>query len=593
MPKKLGKKKYLNRLDSKITHIRKQAIQHFAFNPDPCCLPRIRDILRYARGEKIIRWASYALAQNHDQTSTALIARKIEEIDNPRSEAVEWLKISQEILSEHHGVDHILDLLDSRCVDDIKDGLLLSFAHKHKSEGLIKSIADNSFTSSSDVRRWTNLTLGNTDGFRNADIIIPFLSDPEFIVREWAAWALASMKVPESESVLREQIHDVHPRVREWIAKALSGFDSVATTYFLLNHYYCENDSLCKEGIIRSLNPTRASTQDFLQRELENHIDDGAIVLVLAILDKLSECKASGLVFETVARLLLQTDRTDIREAAVVVALANIGSEELPVMKRMLTDPRFRIIGECLKEAQSLLPTDESGRLELYDSQGNPVDSGKLEEVSRKATCLQMPDRDDLSIKYNRVPVAVLNGEQIRGFSGSPLSFAMLLNLAARRKANYPEKGLAHKAIDLLDDSQGEKNFGNLKVILAHQKCAHILKANCDEAGGLMRDRRVYLDIETENISIDESIVEYKSTHRNAVRKLLEDQDKKWPLDEEKERYYKRLERTSFHLSRCESLVDDAIERLRFEKRPEASLSEVRKLLQEADEVMRRRRESS
>ena len=228
-------KKYINRLSHDDRIVKKQAIQYFAFHPHPGCIEKIRRILQVENDPKLIRWSAYALALNNDINSTQILKSKIDEIDNSDIDVIDWLKLSCETLNTDKDVNHILDLLKSKNIDDAREALVLSFAHKNKDTKLIKEISAVRFDHDEYVRKWSVLSLGNSRIPVGSSIVLPYLSDTNYLVREWATWSLAKIQDTDSIIHLKHAINDPNPRVREWAAKALSQFNRIELNYLLIS----------------------------------------------------------------------------------------------------------------------------------------------------------------------------------------------------------------------------------------------------------------------------------------------------------------------------------------------------------------------
>ena len=171
-----------------------------------------------------------------------------------------------------------------------------------------------------------------------------------------------------------------------------------------------------------------------------------------------------------------------------------------------------------------------------------------------------LTENNILEFKYHDRPVIVYRQEILTGFCESELSSAMFLNLAARRKANNPPGGLAHKRSELLDDTIGYKNFNNLRRSPSALSLSDLVRAHRDSSGKLMRDHKVYLHIDANRIFIDDSIAQFESSHRIRIGKYLNRSPE--PGSPQVKNYARAIGSTLKFLRRNELLVDDAFFRI-------------------------------
>ncbi len=183
-------------------------------------------------------------------------------------------------------------------------------------------------------------------------------------------------------------------------------------------------------------------------------------------------------------------------------------------------------------------------------------------------------------------PYVKLDGRAIRRFETDEYSFVMLLNLSARRISNKPKKGLTHKENDLQDNYPNYSGLDNLRRILSNYNLPDLIKPNRDHKGILMRDGMVYLDLDPTKIIIEDSIRDFRSTHRKALMRLLENPQIVEPGSIEAKDVINRVHKEYNRLIRNESLVDDAIKRVGIKERSTANLLEMDRLGKYAEEML-------
>jgi len=192
---------------------------------------------------------------------------------------------------------------------------------------------------------------------------------------------------------------------------------------------------------------------------------------------------------------------------------------------------------------------------------------------------------EGLLIEYDNGPVVVFNGTEIKEFDAE-LSFAMLVNLAARRKVNKPEKGLAHKGKDLGDKPPKFANYGNLRRSLVHYSLSKLLKPSGKG------DHRVYLAIDPKKIRISRSMRDFRSVYRQWIEQELDELDEERSSRRQLEDCREKLKTWRRRMNRNEDLIDDAINRLGYQKRMSLPLEQLRKrvesVLSRIDELVHR-----
>ena len=127
------------------------------------------------------------------------------------------------------------------------------------------------------------------------------------------------------------------------------------------NKFYHDNDTFCKEGIIRSLNPNSSGVQDFFGEEICTQVQNDQIYLLLALIDSLSKVNNidQGL-FEKIYHVLSKNDTKLIRDSIANLAVKSIKPNEISTVFKLLTDPKFKIISDCIKESKRYLPSLDS-----------------------------------------------------------------------------------------------------------------------------------------------------------------------------------------------------------------------------------------
>ncbi len=392
-------KKNFNRLSHDDDVVKKQAVRFFCFNKNQICIEKIRAILKSTTDPKLIRWSSYALAINNDKKSKKLIKHKIAELNENEVDVIDWLKISVEILKNNSSTRHILDLLKSNTIDDVREGLVLSFAHNNKSDRLVKEILKNKYDFDGHIRKWSALTLGNTTNLRDSSLVLPYLNDTEYLVREWGAWSLANIKDINSISNLKNAINDRNPRVREWAAKALSSFNTNELSYFLINHYHQDNDIFCKEGIIRSLDPDSNNVKVFLYDEIRSKVADQSVYIKLAIIDSLANAVNIGAdTFDVLYSILQDSNQQVIRDSIANLAVRNLNAKEIKILR----DPKFKIITECIKESKDYINQLDSGSVILSSCDEN-IDLSNPFDLQLNSRIVQIVSNSVIHGNFNQI----------------------------------------------------------------------------------------------------------------------------------------------------------------------------------------------
>lgn len=349
-------KKHIERLKHDDPVIKKQAVQFFAYNRYPQSLQYLRDILRSENESALVRWSAYALALGGDQRSLPIIKDKILTRLPDNKETLEWLKISSEILYQNSS-NSVVDLLSSSCADDIKEGLILSYAHRQKATPFVDAIKTISKYDDPNLQKWIALSLGNTPGIKCGEFLLEHLDNADYQVREYTCWALSHLQDTVSLTPLFEKLSDPSPRVREWAVKALCRFNKPEVIECVINQYYLEPDKLCREGIIRSLTPFNNTqiTQQFVLEQLQDHSSKSDIPLLLALIDTIPTENTSDLWFGPLFEILRGANDQVVKHAIASLAIGSANKAEITLVKKMLTDKRFRILSSFVAETDPLL----------------------------------------------------------------------------------------------------------------------------------------------------------------------------------------------------------------------------------------------
>lgn len=349
--------KHIARLKHDDPLIKKQAVQFFAYNNSPQSWQHLREILKNENDSALVRWSAYALALGGDQCSLPIINDKILTHAADKKETIEWLKISSEILNGRKSSGSIVDLLSSSCADDVKNGLVLSYAYKDKADSFVEAIKNINKYDNPTLQKWIALSLGNTSGIQCSEFLLDLIDNTDYQVREYTCWALSRVRDVFAITPLIEKLSDPSPRVREWAVKALCQFGTPELIEYIINHYYLESDGLCREGIIRSLAPFNniSITQQFVLEQLHDQSLKGDIPLLLALIDGIPTDYTFDKWFAPIFEILRSANDEAVKQAIASLALSSTNEAEMQLVKKMLTDKRFRILANVVAENDPIL----------------------------------------------------------------------------------------------------------------------------------------------------------------------------------------------------------------------------------------------
>jgi nucleoside phosphorylase len=197
----------------------------------------------------VVKWLGYCLGKRGDKASIQVVEAKLASV---APEIKEWLYVS--IHQIRADKEPPLKLLASADRLIKLQGLTKAWTSKNvslPSSALCELLND----SDPQIRRWTILTGVRQRWFLNPKVVVPFLNDPEFRVREWAAHSLRVFKTDFTRASLLAHVRDNHPRVREWVAKALAIIGGAGIDEVLIALLQEDDDSLVRQGVLTSLHP--------------------------------------------------------------------------------------------------------------------------------------------------------------------------------------------------------------------------------------------------------------------------------------------------------------------------------------------------
>lgn len=279
----------IENLRSESAYIRRKAARFLGYQKAYAAIPALRECLARETDGKAIRWFSFALAllscdRASNLHSAELIRQKQKTID--RQDVREWTQLSIAML-RGPSQSRVQLALDSSNSEMRKSGIVESWMIREKDEPLIRQVQRALEDEREDIRKWAVLSLGNSCRLASVDALADKLADPDYLVREWAEWALYTQKDVSQLLPLQLQLTgDPHPRVREWAAKSLSIYPPEQTTDCLIQAFWREPDLLCREGILTSLSGRSLDTAEFLFWVLESGPDE---LLELACLEKFGD----------------------------------------------------------------------------------------------------------------------------------------------------------------------------------------------------------------------------------------------------------------------------------------------------------------
>jgi hypothetical protein len=190
-----------------------------------------------------------------------------------------------------------------------------------------------------------------------------------------------------------------------------------------------------------------------------------------------------------------------------------------------------------------------------------------IEKKSKPVKNNIIEDNPILTISYEDKFIVIFKGNTVSTIDAER-SFAMLLNLAARRKANTPYQGLTHKLNDLKDDSNFT-NYSNLRKSLKGSALLNLLKSSGN------KDSKVYLNIDQQNILISKTIRNFISTLRTNLQNEIDDWDSSYQSINKAEQLINNTQDLQKRLEINEGLVDNAIMILGMKKRSNIPLKHL------------------
>ncbi|MCI8810283.1 MAG: hypothetical protein HFF84_09180 [Oscillibacter sp.] len=279
----------IENLRSESAYIRRKAARFLGYQKAYAAIPTLRECLEGETDGKAIRWFSFALALlkcdvASNQDSAARIERKQKMID--QQDVREWTQLSVSMLRGPNQ-KRVQLALDNSYSEIRKSGIIESWMIQEKESALLRQVQRSLEDENADIRKWAVLSLGNSRRLASVDALADKLTDPDYLVREWAEWALYTQKdVSQLDPLQLRLISDPHPRVREWAAKSLAIYPWEQTLDCLIQAFLTEEDLLCREGIISSLGGRSPDVAELLFWVLGDKPDE---LLELACLEKLGD----------------------------------------------------------------------------------------------------------------------------------------------------------------------------------------------------------------------------------------------------------------------------------------------------------------
>lgn len=194
---------------------------------------------------EVVKWLAAALAETRLPGIEQALARKIETTAD--KEARDWIRASMGVVRSP-STSEVKGLVTSGDSESRHIGATLAWgiSDPRVDDYLIRALQDESAA----IRRWSLLTLSRHNRLPPVEVFSDNLVESDFRLREWTAHVVAPLASPAMLKMLVDAYeHEKHPRVREWIARALSNYGEQEVRDFLYARHRTEPDAFVREAI--------------------------------------------------------------------------------------------------------------------------------------------------------------------------------------------------------------------------------------------------------------------------------------------------------------------------------------------------------
>ena len=269
---------------------------HFLYPSKNRLISTLIERLKIETHPKVIRWIAYTLAiLKADFYALNAINKKCRVVNDPLVN--EWLIASAEKISINQQIPNKPAPEELNSNIDFHIGVVKSWAYESLPKEFNKKLIEALNSPNPATRRWAVLSLGakkiNSPYLKDA--IKSTFDDDDFLVREWAMYALKD--VADENDILaysRRLEIESHVRAREWAVKSLPHTQSRLVPDILLpevNNEFFINDSLYAEAVITTLGfyADRKEIRDKLLSVLTSSNDDLILLACVAPLLKVTK----------------------------------------------------------------------------------------------------------------------------------------------------------------------------------------------------------------------------------------------------------------------------------------------------------------